>query len=139
MIGISGCSAITLIFTCELYPTVVRSIGVGVGSIMARIGGMTVPFLIALQDDVTWLPNAIFGVSALLTGLASLTFPETNGHKMMETIEEAEIFYKTGKINSEEESLSRCSNDVGVAENNVGHDNAGFSSIEENESKTTQL
>uniref|UniRef100_F6R060 Major facilitator superfamily (MFS) profile domain-containing protein n=1 Tax=Ciona intestinalis TaxID=7719 RepID=F6R060_CIOIN len=61
-IGISGSFAIIYNLTSELYPTVVRSNGVGAGSLMARVGGIIAPFLIALQDDVTWLPNAIFGI-----------------------------------------------------------------------------
>ncbi|XP_078493967.1 organic cation transporter protein-like [Ciona intestinalis] len=137
-IGISGSFAIIYNLTSELYPTVVRSNGVGAGSFMARVGGIIAPFLIALQDDVTWLPNAIFGIFALLAGLASLTFPETNGHKMMETIEEAEIFYKTGKIISGDESVS-SSDDVSMEKGNVGHDNDGFSSIGENETKTAKF
>ena len=39
-----------------------RSNGVGNGSLFARIGGIIAPFIISLQDYVTWLPNTIFGV-----------------------------------------------------------------------------
>lgn len=66
----------------------------------ARIGSILSPFIIGLQDNVTWLPNTIFGVFAVVGGLLSLTFRDTTGHPMMETIEEAEMFYagKTKKM-----------------------------------------
>ena len=37
-------------------------------------------------------------LSGIIAGLLSLTFPETNGHVLMETIEEAEKFYKGEKV-----------------------------------------
>ena len=36
-------------------------------------------------------------LAGVVGGLVSLTFPETNGHVMMETIEEAERFYRGEK------------------------------------------
>ena len=31
------------------------------GSFVARIGGIAAPYLISVQDNISWLPNAIFG------------------------------------------------------------------------------
>nr|XP_009861187.2 organic cation transporter protein-like [Ciona intestinalis] len=135
-IGISGSFGVIYILTTELYPTVIRSNGVAAGSVMARVGGIIAPFLIALQDDITWLPNAIFGVLAILAAFASLTFPETNGNGMMETIDEAEIFYKTRKINSQ---AYESSEEVGMEKKDTGHDNTAFSSISDNETKTAKF
>lgn len=70
-----------------------RGNGIGFAAMAARIGGVLAPYIISLQDEVTWLPNAIFGVFAVSGGLLSLTLRDTTGHPMMETIEEAEIFY----------------------------------------------
>ena len=39
-----------------------RSNGVGIGSFAARVGGITAPYLIELQEHVTWLPNTVFGI-----------------------------------------------------------------------------
>ncbi|XP_078485020.1 organic cation transporter protein-like isoform X1 [Ciona intestinalis] len=96
--GISGSFSVIYNFTAELYPTVVRSNGIGMGSLSARIGGIVAPFVISLQDYVSWLPNVIFGSLGVIAGLSALTFQETNGDTMMETLEEAEVFYKTGKL-----------------------------------------
>ena len=39
-----------------------RTNGVGMGSFAARIGGIVAPYVIELQNYITWLPNTIFGV-----------------------------------------------------------------------------
>ncbi|XP_076822510.1 organic cation transporter protein-like isoform X1 [Clavelina lepadiformis] len=96
-VGISGSFAIIYNFTSELFPTVLRSNAVGVGSFAARIGGIVAPYIISLQDYVSWLPNTIFGVFGIAAGILSLFLPETNGVPMMETPEEAEEFYKNWK------------------------------------------
>ena len=46
-------SSFTLVYfyTAELYPTTIRSTGVGVCSLMARIGGFSAPFI------ATYLPK----------------------------------------------------------------------------------
>jgi len=91
--GISGAFATIYNMTSELYPTVTRSNGVAMGSVAGRIGGFLAPFIISVQNQVRWLPSAIFGVLGLMAAFTTLTFPETNGCRMMETIEEAEYFY----------------------------------------------
>lgn len=68
----------------------------GVGSTGARVGSILAPFIIDLNNYVTWLPNTILGVVSVIAGVMSAFFPETNGRPMLETIEEAEAFY-TGK------------------------------------------
>lgn len=79
---------------CETF----RSNGLGFGAMTARIGGILAPYIISIQDYVSWLPNTIFGVFAITAGLLSLTMRDTTGMPMMETIEEAEIFYAGGNI-----------------------------------------
>ena len=56
-LGISGSFAIIYIFSAELFPTVVRTIGVGTGSMHARIGGLIAPFVAEL---VSYLYNFTF-------------------------------------------------------------------------------
>jgi len=41
----------------------------------------------------TQIFQVIFGVLALIAGATSLLFPETLGHKMMTSLDEAESFY----------------------------------------------
>merc|ERR1712136_31224 len=96
--GISASFSIVYNVSGELYPTPTRSIALGTASLFSRIGGFVSPYIILLQNYVSWLPNTIFGVLGITAGVLSLFLPETNGCRMLETVEEAEEFYKTGKI-----------------------------------------
>jgi len=95
--GVSASFSIVYNLVAELYPTVTRSNAVGISSVAARIGGFLAPFIISLQDSVRWLPNVIFSCLGITAGLLALLLPETKGFELMETVEEAEEFYKTRK------------------------------------------
>ena len=43
----------------ELYPTTVRSIGTGLASMMAHIGGVASPYVILTADKGEWIPLVI--------------------------------------------------------------------------------
>ena len=47
--GIAGSFALIYNYTAELYPVVVRSNGVGIGSIAGRVGGILFPFVLDLK------------------------------------------------------------------------------------------
>jgi len=102
--GISASFSIVYNVSGELYPTPTRSIALGTASMASRIGGIICPYIILLQDYIRWLPNAIFAALGLTAAVLSLFFPETNNCRMLETLEEAEEFYKTGKIPETEKS-----------------------------------
>ncbi|XP_064652870.1 organic cation transporter protein-like [Lineus longissimus] len=76
----------------EYYPTVVRNVGVGCGSMFARVGGLVAPQLVRLA--IVWqpLPAIILGVVAITAGLSNLLLPETLNKKLPETIEDGENF-----------------------------------------------
>jgi len=66
----------------------------GAGSMAARIGSISSPYILYLQESVPWLPSTIFGALSVFAGLAALMFPETKNKTMPQTIEEAENFYR---------------------------------------------
>nr|XP_039273911.1 organic cation transporter protein-like isoform X1 [Styela clava]XP_039273912.1 organic cation transporter protein-like isoform X1 [Styela clava] len=92
-LAVSGAFAIIYNYTAELYPTVVRSTAVGIGSMAARVGSVLTPYTLYLQYSVPWLTGTIFGILSLLAGGTSLLFPETMGVPMLTTLDEAESFY----------------------------------------------
>jgi len=92
--AVSGSFAIAYNFTAELYPTVVRSTAVGLGSMAARVGSIITPFTLQLQDTIPWLTSVIFGVFAIVAGLLSLLFPETAGKQLPTSLEETEAFFR---------------------------------------------
>ncbi|XP_030375914.1 organic cation transporter-like protein [Scaptodrosophila lebanonensis] len=81
-------------FSSEQFPTVVRNMGMGASSMMARIAGTLAPSLEMLS--VIWrpLPLGICGALALAGGFLSLLLPETHNKPTLETIEDGENFGK---------------------------------------------
>eukprot|EP00095_Tigriopus_kingsejongensis_P003369 maker-scaffold153_size302544-snap-gene-0.10 protein:Tk03369 transcript:maker-scaffold153_size302544-snap-gene-0.10-mRNA-1 annotation:"organic cation" len=88
---ITGTFAIAYVYSAEIYPTVVRSAGVGSSSLFARIGGGLAPYVGALDKVFNpTVPILIFGATAVLAGISALFLPETMGRKLPDTIEEGE-------------------------------------------------
>ncbi|XP_048771116.2 organic cation transporter protein-like [Ostrea edulis] len=86
--GITASYAIIYLMAAEVFPTVVRNIGMGVSSMSARIGGMLAPQILDLQVFWNPLPLLVFGVLAVVAGLLALMLPETNGRPLPQTIDD---------------------------------------------------
>ncbi|KAJ7333879.1 hypothetical protein OS493_015972 [Desmophyllum pertusum] len=83
------------IFTVELYPTIIRNTGIGVCSMMARVGSIITPFIVLLADLPSMsktLPLVIFGVFGIIAGIMALWLPETRYSSMAQTVEQAEAW-----------------------------------------------
>ncbi|XP_067098548.1 solute carrier family 22 member 16 [Osmerus mordax] len=78
------------LYTCELYPTVIRSLAVGSGSMMCRVGSVVAPFCVYLADIWLFLPQLIVGVLAFIIGVMTFLLPETLGEPLTTTLKEAE-------------------------------------------------
>ena len=50
---------VVYVYAPELYPTTVRSIGMGLASMMARIGGVAAPYIILTAEKGEWIPLVI--------------------------------------------------------------------------------
>ncbi|XP_078000072.1 organic cation transporter protein-like [Glandiceps talaboti] len=82
------------VYTAELFPTPARSIGIGLCSMFARIGGILAPQLLLMATIWKSLPAMIFGIAAIIAGILILPLPETRGKKLPETMKEGEQFGK---------------------------------------------
>ncbi|XP_046345229.1 organic cation transporter protein-like [Haliotis rufescens] len=103
--GASAAFAVLYVFSCEIFPTVVRQSGIGVCSIFEGIGGMVAPYVSDLGIIVGGqlaeaLPLIVFGVSTISAGLLSLLLPETKDKKLPETIEDAIVFGRKEESNT---------------------------------------
>ncbi|XP_076612314.1 solute carrier family 22 member 16 [Chaetodon auriga] len=78
------------LYTCELYPTIIRSLAVGSGSMMCRVGSVVAPFCVYLAEVWVYLPQLIVGILAFVIGVLTLLLPETLGKPLTTTLEEAE-------------------------------------------------
>ena len=74
------------LFSAEQFPTVVRGVGMGGCVVVSRVGTMLAPYLLLLGRYAPCL----FGVAALVSGLAALFLPETLGQPMPETLLDGE-------------------------------------------------
>ncbi|XP_012148706.1 organic cation transporter protein-like [Megachile rotundata] len=82
------------LYSSEAFPTVVRNVGVGLGSVCARVGSMIAPYIATMGKIEPWLPPVIFGAGPLLGAVLCLLLPETMNCELPETIEDGENFGK---------------------------------------------
>ncbi|XP_030643335.1 solute carrier family 22 member 7-like [Chanos chanos] len=99
--GFSSASFTTaVLYSSELYPTVVRQNGMGYNSFMARLGVAIAPLILLLEDMSNTLPQVILGSIAVVAALLARLLPETQGRCLPETIEDIE---GTGKTRNKDE------------------------------------
>ena len=82
---------VLFLYNAELFPTEVRTSGIGSASFIGRFGGMVAPWVEMLgKHHHPHLPPIVFGCTALLASVLALVLPETYGTQLPYTIEEAE-------------------------------------------------
>lgn len=89
------------LFASEVFPTLLRTIGLGTCSMFARVGGLIQPQIVVLGGTWTFLPFIIYGALTLIGCIATLFLPETLNKRLPETLEEAENFRKSKPIDKE--------------------------------------
>uniref|UniRef100_A0A0N5C6A6 MFS domain-containing protein n=1 Tax=Strongyloides papillosus TaxID=174720 RepID=A0A0N5C6A6_STREA len=72
------------VYTPEVYPTSLRSIGLGASSGMARMGAIVTPFVAQVVSTYSlYIPVTVYGLCGLVGAIAVLALPiETKGRKM---------------------------------------------------------
>lgn len=75
------------VFSNELFPTVIRNIGMGVSSASARIGSMSAPYIVWLVRFHVLLPYSIVAVLAFLCSVLCFLLPETRDAATLENID----------------------------------------------------
>ncbi|CAH1781636.1 unnamed protein product [Owenia fusiformis] len=99
------------LYAGELFPTVVRTIGIGSGSSVGRLGGLITPQLPLLGEIWYGLPYIVLGIVPVVVGVLVLCLPETKGQRLPDTLEEAEIFGTAEYDNRDYEMEALTSND----------------------------
>lgn len=86
-------------FAGELYPTVLRGVGIGISSYVGGLGLIVIPFITYLGKENLKLPLVIMGFLAVMGGLTGLRLPETLNSRLPQTVEEGEEFGKDWSMN----------------------------------------
>src|SRR5699024_5664640 len=80
---ISASYSVLFVYTAELFPTVIRTIGLGSSSIVARVGAILAPFINDLSVRTSFaFTMSVAGVIALVAGLMVLPLKESKGSDM---------------------------------------------------------
>nr|XP_001337343.1 solute carrier family 22 member 7 [Danio rerio] len=89
-----GCSATSfgtvILYTSELYPTVVRQNGMGYTSFIARFGVSVAPLILLSNDVWSYFSQVILCFLALSAAFVAYQLPETSGKCLPETIDDIE-------------------------------------------------
>lgn len=133
---ITGAFAVIYVLSAELFPTVVRTAGVGACSAVARVGTMVAPYVAKsadLVDGVTGkvIPMTLFGFLMFLAGLLTLYLPETLKRDLPQTIKDMDEFRKHGK-------KKKCVKDENKDDSEFGVDNK-FDEIKRKEEECDRL
>ncbi|CAL1601323.1 unnamed protein product [Knipowitschia caucasica] len=89
--GFSSAAFGTLVlYSSELYPTVLRQNGMGYNSFMARLGVALAPLVLLLEDVWSELPQVVLCCVAAVGGLVARTLSETRNRCLPETIADIE-------------------------------------------------
>ncbi|XP_067274675.1 solute carrier family 22 member 6-A [Pseudorasbora parva] len=88
--GITASLSIVYIYSAEVFPTVIRQNGIGMGSMCARAGGVIAPIIYLLREIHHHAPMVVFGLCPLIGAALTMFLPETANNPLPDTIEDVE-------------------------------------------------
>ncbi|XP_026197055.1 solute carrier family 22 member 6 [Anabas testudineus] len=88
--GITASLSIIYVYSAEVFPTVIRQNGIGIGSMCARTGGVLAPMMYLLRSISPQVPMVLCGLCPLLGSALTLLLPETANKALPDTIEDVE-------------------------------------------------
>ncbi|XP_022192162.1 organic cation transporter protein isoform X2 [Nilaparvata lugens] len=75
---ISSSNVVMPVYTAELFPTIMRNLGVGSSNVPAGVALMLVPYLWNLADMNTNMPMGVLGFFGIIGGASVLLLPDTD-------------------------------------------------------------
>ncbi|XP_011798037.1 PREDICTED: solute carrier family 22 member 6 isoform X1 [Colobus angolensis palliatus] len=89
-----GCLAASFncifLYTGELYPTMIRQTGMGMGSTMARVGSIVSPLVSMTAELYSSVPLFIYGAVPVAASAVTVLLPETLGQPLPDTVQDLE-------------------------------------------------
>ncbi|XP_030621383.1 solute carrier family 22 member 21-like [Chanos chanos] len=84
--GVTGAFAFLYLYATELFPTVVRNMGLGTACMASRIGSLFSPYIAYIGTYNRILPYILMGGITIAVGGLSLLLPETKDQELPELI-----------------------------------------------------
>ncbi|XP_067665040.1 solute carrier family 22 member 6-like [Haliotis asinina] len=106
------------LYTPEIFPTTIRNVGFGLGSLAGRVGGLFAPFTRMLYRKYPWAPGTVFGSCCIMVAFLVRLLPETNKHELPQTVPEMKQW-----LNQQRESQKKKQRKSTIAENAAGYEN----------------
>ncbi|XP_069753864.1 organic cation/carnitine transporter 2-like isoform X2 [Narcine bancroftii] len=85
---ITSAFSMVYVYTAELYPTVVRNMGVGVSTMASRLGSIISPYFVYFGSYNEFLPFILMGGLTILSAILVFFLPETINSPLLETIDQ---------------------------------------------------
>ncbi|XP_043925126.1 solute carrier family 22 member 5 isoform X2 [Protopterus annectens] len=89
--GVTAAFSMVYVYSSELYPTVVRNMGVGVCSMASRLGSIISPYFVFLGQYDEYLPYILMGSLTVLSGILTIFLPESFGIPLPDTIDQMQM------------------------------------------------
>ncbi|GFV59783.1 organic cation transporter protein [Trichonephila clavipes] len=88
---ITSTFATLYVYSAEIFPTVVRNVGLGTGSTVARVGSIVAPFVRELgHSTFSSFPDLLYSFLSVSSGFLIYFLPETNNEPFADTLKQAE-------------------------------------------------
>ncbi|KAG0717956.1 Organic cation transporter protein [Chionoecetes opilio] len=88
---ITSAYQVVYLYSSELFPTTLRTRGVGVSSMVGRLGAILSPFINDGLGGLHWaIPTTIFGALSVTAALLTCLLPETRGRQLPDTVDDVE-------------------------------------------------
>ncbi|XP_053418215.1 solute carrier family 22 member 6 [Nycticebus coucang] len=105
-----GCLAASFncifLYTGELYPTMIRQTGMGMGSTMARVGSIVSPLVSMTAELYPSVPLFIFGAVPVAASAVAALLPETLGQPLPDTVQDLDSRRK-GKLRRQQQEQQK--------------------------------
>lgn len=105
--SITSAYQVIYLYSSELYPTSLRTRGIGVSSMMGRLGAILSPFVNDILGLYHWaIPSTIFGLLSLSASLLTCFLPETNHRPLPDTVDDVEAWARKRETKQDTVALS---------------------------------